>query len=557
MQEGIDQASIIRVPMSVTFDDEKRNIVNNVIKATVILGSFTAIIVFFRDNLSQVTIVNSIVNAILVLSMLVVLLMGDKIKVETKSWFIIAVFLFVGSKGLLVNGQAGHTFSFFLFSAMVSLLIFRPGITRWVIVSSTGIYFVISLLLAFHYLEPILAPNEFYTQNTWVFELSLYLFLLFIIIAGVGRMQTSFQRSINELDESNQRLNQYNEELRNQLEFGRQMENKATEKESHFKALFDESNDGIIVCDASGMVLEVNPSVCKLVDYPKSYLIGNYTTQFVVANDKETIQSMAIDKIHRARIREVNLLGNGGVRIPVEVNYSVIQYNEQKAVLVTVRDIRERKETEEKVLSAVINAEENERSRFAKDLHDDLGPILSSIKMYIQSLRRFEDTEDKKDLINRLITTVDDSIKSIRKISYNLSSHLLQNMGLTNALETHAERIRLGGTFEVDFQHNFPQNFRLPANIEIVVYRVILELINNSVTHSHGNKIDIWLRLQDNHFFVDYADNGTGFDVDKMLQDNTKGIGLKNILSRIKSIKGLTSYPSTETGFSLSIDINL
>ncbi|HTE30155.1 MAG TPA: PAS domain S-box protein [Chryseolinea sp.] len=543
--------------MSVTFEEEKRKVVNNVIKATVILGAFTTTVVFLRDTSSHVSILNSIVNAILVISLLTVLLLGNLVKVEAKAWFVIAAFVFVGSKGLLVNGQAGHTFGFFLFSVMVSLLIFKPGVTRWVIILSTTIYFIISMLLGLHYVEPILSTQEFYTQNSWIVELSIYVFLLFIIIAGVGRMQTSFQRSIHELDESNQRLNQYNEELRNQLEFGRQMENKASEKESHFKALFDESNDGIIVCDACGMVLEVNPSVCKLVDYPKSYLIGNYTTQFVVANDKETIQSMAVDKIHRARIREVNLLGNGGVRIPVEVNYSVIQYNEQKAVLVTVRDIRERKETEEKVLSAVINAEENERSRFAKDLHDDLGPILSSIKMYIQSLRRFEDTDDKKDLINRLITTVDDSIKSIRKISYNLSSHLLQNMGLTNALETHAERIRLGGTFEVDFQHNFPQDFRLPANIEIVVYRVILELINNSVTHSHGNRIDIGLRLQDNHFFVDYADNGTGFDVDRMLTDNTKGIGLKNILSRIKSIKGLSSYPSTETGFSLSIDINL
>jgi len=557
MPEEFDQATIIRGPMSVTFEEEKRKVVNNVIKATVILGAFTTTVVFLRDTSSHVSILNSIVNAILVISLLTVLLLGNLVKVEAKAWFVIAAFVFVGSKGLLVNGQAGHTFGFFLFSVMVSLLIFKPGVTRWVIILSTTIYFIISMLLGLHYVEPILSTQEFYTQNSWIVELSIYVFLLFIIIAGVGRMQTSFQRSIHELDESNQRLNQYNEELRNQLEFGRQMENKASEKESHFKALFDESNDGIIVCDACGMVLEVNPSVCKLVDYPKSYLIGNYTTQFVVANDKETIQSMAVDKIHRARIREVNLLGNGGVRIPVEVNYSVIQYNEQKAVLVTVRDIRERKETEEKVLSAVINAEENERSRFAKDLHDDLGPILSSIKMYIQSLRRFEDTDDKKDLINRLITTVDDSIKSIRKISYNLSSHLLQNMGLTNALETHAERIRLGGTFEVDFQHNFPQDFRLPANIEIVVYRVILELINNSVTHSHGNRIDIGLRLQDNHFFVDYADNGTGFDVDRMLTDNTKGIGLKNILSRIKSIKGLSSYPSTETGFSLSIDINL
>jgi signal transduction histidine kinase len=107
------------------------------------------------------------------------------------------------------------------------------------------------------------------------------------------------------------------------------------------------------------------------------------------------------------------------------------------------------------------------------------------------------------------------------------------------------------------FNHNFGDDRRLASNIEIVVYRVLLELINNSLTHSGGNEINIELLLEKNSFVILYEDNGTGFDIDKVLTDNSKGIGLRNIFSRLNSIHGLIQFRRAESGLSLSIDISL
>jgi signal transduction histidine kinase len=130
-------------------------------------------------------------------------------------------------------------------------------------------------------------------------------------------------------------------------------------------------------------------------------------------------------------------------------------------------------------------------------------------------------------------------------------------MGLVDALKTHVERINLTSNFSVELHHNFEAEIRLPSNVEIVSYRVLLELINNSITHSKGDMIHINLIVNENQFIIIYSDNGIGFDLDKILHDNTKGIGLRNILSRIKSIKGMVDFESDTRGFSLAIDINL
>jgi signal transduction histidine kinase len=130
-------------------------------------------------------------------------------------------------------------------------------------------------------------------------------------------------------------------------------------------------------------------------------------------------------------------------------------------------------------------------------------------------------------------------------------------MGLINALQTHADRINFSNSMRITFSHNFDESQRLASNIEIVIYRVVLELITNSIRHSQGTMITINLELKPSQLIISYSDNGIGFDIDKMLHDNSKGIGLKNILSRIKSIKGMLNFETQKSGFSLAIDVNL
>jgi PAS domain S-box-containing protein len=543
--------------MSVSIIEEKKIIIHNVLKAIVLTGVILAVLTALRDYNTGIEISNSLVNIFFLLVLSGVIIFGKNISYSIKSAVLIAVTIFMGVKVMLVNGVIAGTFYFFIVAATISLLMLSQKRATILIVLISLIYFATSTLITFGFITPRIDVANIDVKIKWLLDLFTYSLVLFMLIGGVGRLHRTFLTSIQELDETNQKLNQSNEELTNQLEQIRAMQIKVEQTEFNFKRLFDESNDGIILCDKEGVIIESNISISRMLDYPKSFLIGNKASDFVIADDKRVIDQLAIEKVNRSKIKEIYILTRPGARVPVEINYSPIMLEDEKVLLVTVRDIRERKLTEQKVLNAVIQAEENERSRFATDLHDDLGPILSSIKMYIQSLRTHEDSEDKKELVNRLVYTVDDSIKSIRRISYNLSSHLLQNMGLVNALKTHADRINLSNTMKVQFQHNLSPEQRLSSNIEIVIYRVVLELINNSVKHSQGNLITIDLAYINEQLMIHYTDNGIGFDIDKMLYDNTKGIGLKNILSRIKSIQGMLHFETRNVGFSLSINVNL
>jgi PAS domain S-box-containing protein len=552
-----DTANLYKLPMPVSIVEERKTIIENVLKAMVLVGLVLNGITTLRDLEAGMSPANMIINSSLLLGLIAILVFSKKIDPAIKTGIIIVMCVFFGVKVVVVNGVVSGSFYFFIIAATLALLLLKRQSALNLIIFTSVIYLSVITLSAFDVLMPPVAPAVINIKIKWLSEIVSYLFVLFIIIGGVGRMQRTFTKSIEELDETNQKLNQSNEELLNQLEQIRFMQKKVDQTEINFKKLFEESNDGIILCDRDGVIIESNNKVATLLGYPRSFLIGSKASDFVISEDKRAIDQLSLEKVNRAKIREVHVITNTGMRTPVEINYSPLTFNEEKALLVTIRDTRERKYAEQKVLNAVIQAEENERSRFAKDLHDDLGPILSSIKMYIQSLRTHEDKEDKKDLINRLIFTVDDSIKSIRRISYNLSSHLLQNMGLINALQTHADRINITDSLKVTFVHNFQPEQRLASNIEIVIYRVVLELINNSVRHSQGTKISINLTLNNDHLTVDYSDNGIGFDIDRMLHDNTKGIGLKNILSRVRSIKGLLNFETQKAGFNISIDIKL
>jgi len=194
-----------------------------------------------------------------------------------------------------------------------------------------------------------------------------------------------------------------------------------------------------------------------------------------------------------------------------------------------------RKENEAKILTAIIKTEENERQRFAKELHDGLGPLLSSIKMAFSALTRNAPLEKDINLVNNTNKLIDESIVTIKEISNNLSPHVLNNFGLARAIEHFVSNVNIPDSPNISFSHNL-NHPNLPKNTEIVIYRVICELVNNSIKHAHAKNITIDL-VDDNHTLtMEYFDNGIGLNVEE-IEDN-RGMGFSNIFSRVKSING-------------------
>lgn len=211
----------------------------------------------------------------------------------------------------------------------------------------------------------------------------------------------------------------------------------------------------------------------------------------------------------------------------------------------------QRRLTEKRVLNTVLRTEEKERQRFSKDMHDGLGPLLSSAKMSLSALPDLP-LERQKEVVNNARYVIDEAIRSLREIANNLSPHVLNNFGLARALSNFIGRLSDGG--KISFHTNLSEK-RFANDIEVILYRVLCELINNSMKHSGATEVVISLQHNKGNISIDYADNGCGFVPEEI---GDRGMGFPNITSRISSLKGKVAIKSAPNeGMSAHINVPL
>lgn len=217
-----------------------------------------------------------------------------------------------------------------------------------------------------------------------------------------------------------------------------------------------------------------------------------------------------------------------------------------------------RRLTEKMFLNTIIQTEEKERKRFAKDLHDGMGPLLSSVKMSVSSLAQMKHDDASREIVENTEIVINEAIKSLKEISDNLSPHVLNNFGLIRALNNFANKINITKTIRIKIESDLKDE-RFDNNVEVVLYRVICELINNTIKHAHAKKIDISLTKDNDFLSIVYKDDGKGFDVSKIIdQPSSSGMGFSNIYSRINSLKGEINIASEQKkGTLVTIKVNM
>ncbi len=184
---------------------------------------------------------------------------------------------------------------------------------------------------------------------------------------------------------------------------------------------------------------------------------------------------------------------------------------------------------------------EKERARIAADLHDDIGAILSAIKIRLQCL----DLNDNKDplIIDEVENLIDDSMKKLREISYNMMPMVLQRKGLNEALNELIETLTIANRIEVKFEYNLR---KLNNEKEIHIFRIVQEIISNTLKHAYATQVSISLKQAKETLQLHIRDNGIGFDKNITLKKNI-GLGLQNITARGDILKAKI-YLSTAIG---------
>lgn len=209
-------------------------------------------------------------------------------------------------------------------------------------------------------------------------------------------------------------------------------------------------------------------------------------------------------------------------------------------------------EQQELRLRAIIEGEEKERRRLAQELHDGLGQLLSTVKLNISGLDVNVSGKKEKQLHTSL-ALIDDACQELRNISHNLMPSALIKLGLIPALKEFTDKINHSGILKIHLQsHGIEQ--RLNSSIETGLYRIIQELLNNTIKYAHAKNVTIQLIKDENLLTTMIEDDGSGFDVQSIEKSN--GIGWKNIKSRVQFLRGnfdIDSYPGR--GATITIEI--
>ena len=212
----------------------------------------------------------------------------------------------------------------------------------------------------------------------------------------------------------------------------------------------------------------------------------------------------------------------------------------------------------ERGLKAIIEATEEERKRIAKDLHDGIVQSLTGLSLRLQkgvsSLQNL--AEGDKAQFDESQEMLDASISELRTISHQMMPRVLSEMGLIPALVDMLNK-SLGNTeIQVEFEHHKVQGERFAENVEVSLYRITQELVNNIIKHSEAKAVSVQLLKTRTHLVLVVEDNGKGFNFDDKASRN--GIGLMNISSRAKAINGEVNYqPSPDQGTVATIRIPL
>lgn len=339
----------------------------------------------------------------------------------------------------------------------------------------------------------------------------------------------------------------------------RKEEKRLRESEKRWRSLFEKAQEEILVLDSDGNILDANFAASNWLGYTHEGLKNLNIADIDNGSSVEIFKENYLDKLSDSN----SLLSFDSVQIrrdgslfPVEVSLNYIEFEDSKMILAIVSDLSRRKETEREVLNAIISTEEKERRRIARDLHDTIGPLLSSIKLYLSTLFKTQSAERKVKLFNLSEEAINEAVASVRQITNNLSPQALTDYGIISALNSFIQKLNTSSHINTEFiVAGF--NYRVPQEVELALYRVSTELINNTIKHSGAKNIFLSLDNSDGDVVMVYKDDGKGVIKDNSME-LSRGMGIRNINIRLKSLNAvftITSEPNW--GFVANIKIPL
>ena len=335
----------------------------------------------------------------------------------------------------------------------------------------------------------------------------------------------------------------------------KQLENRM--ETAAFAALFEAHH---ISSEINKITADTSTETISLLDSSHNFLIFGLLLSLLLAIllSIKTTRNVTVPVKKSVNFAQQVAAGNLNARVEVNQKDEVgVLADALKEMVNKLRiNITALKQSEKSRRNSILETEQKERKRFAEDLHDSLGPLLSTVKLYLNSFDSARyDQEQRSMMIRQANEVINEAITNAKSIANNIRPNLLEDFGLKVALTSFFEHVKNTNAIDVKFNYK-ENNSRLNPNKESVLYNTILELTNNTLRHANANSVSVTIEQNGDICRVSYADDGNGCDIKDIESGYPSGFGISNIVNRIQSYNGqIDIWSAPKQGFQAHIQV--
>jgi PAS domain S-box-containing protein len=342
------------------------------------------------------------------------------------------------------------------------------------------------------------------------------------------------------------------------------------ENEARKSAIMRVALDAIFTIEHTGRIIELNAAAESIFTRARARLIGDNILEIIPPSLRPWFQDGLTNNFSGekgpavgSRI-EMPVLRPDKSRFYAEFTVTRIKLKGEPTFTVYIRDITQRKRAEEELRSLpqrIIKAQEVERSRVARELHDGVNQIIASVKMRIRSAREslppFQAAT--REILGRCDKLLTDALEENRRIAHNLHPADLNNLGFSSACNNLCKEFQSRTNLKVSCAIALPANHRFPPGIELTLFRIVQEATNNIEKYAHAENVSLRVGLQNGSVRLKIQDDGRGFDVKTThsgKREKGHGLGLTNMRERALSLGGtceILSAPKKGTTITVQI----
>src|ERR1700756_461453 len=316
--------------------------------------------------------------------------------------------------------------------------------------------------------------------------------------------------------------------------------------EQSYRLLFERNVAGVAIASLDGRVLDCNDGWARILGYEsRDEVLGRNASEFYFNPDeRQPLLNELLEK-HALFSREVQLRRKDGMPVWVLFNAALNSEHDTPILQATMIDISEWKRAEETLSGMtrkLIEAQEQERARIGRELHDDINQRLAILSLELEQLQ--ENPSEVQSRVRELRNQTTELSNDVQAMSHDLHSSKLEYLGVVAGIKSWCKEFAERQKMEINFRSDVCSI--LPLAVGLSLFRVLQEALNNAIKHSGVKRIEVQLREDSDEIHLIVSDSGKGFDVEAALQG--KGLGLTSMRERVRLVNGTIGIESKPMG---------